>query len=102
MKKSYKTFSIPFFFILLPVDPHPSPYPKHSFSSLILNWIPDVKKERNQGGPELLHEDRESAQLARVDEVKQAPELPQVVLQGRPRQDKAVGGVQLLHCSCHL
>ncbi len=52
--------------------------------------------------PELLHENRESAQLARVDEIKQAPELPQVVLQGRPRQYEAVGGVQLLHRPCHL
>ena len=32
---------------------------------------------------ELLQEDREGPQLTRVDEVKQTPEFPQVVLHGR-------------------
>ena len=61
-----------------------------------------VMKEEDKTEPELLHEDRQSAELAGVDEVEEAPELPQVVLQGRPGEDQPVRGVQLLHSPRHL
>ena len=47
------------------------------------------------GHGELLHKDRQGAQLAGEDKVEQRPELLQVVLHGRPRQDEPVGGPEL-------
>ena len=47
------------------------------------------------GHGELLHKDRQGAQLAGEDEVEQRPELLQVVLHGGPRQDEPVGGPEL-------
>jgi hypothetical protein len=45
---------------------------------------------------------RVTCSIRQVNDKEETPELPQVVLQGRPRQDEAVGGVQLLHRPCHL
>ena len=54
------------------------------------------------GAAELLQEHGQRAQLARVDEVEEAPQLLQVVLQRRPGQDQPVRRGQLLHRQRHL
>jgi hypothetical protein len=62
----------------------------------------DLRACTIEKAPELLHEDGQGPQLAGVDEVEEAPELPKIVLQRRPRQDEPVRRVQLLHGSRHL
>lgn len=43
----------------------------------------------------LLHENRQSPQLAREDKVKERPKLLQIVLHGRAWQDEPMGSAKL-------
>lgn len=45
----------------------------------------------------MLHEVWQRAQLAGKDEVKQRPQLFQIVLYGRPRQDETMNSAKLAH-----
>lgn len=47
------------------------------------------------GDRELLHEDGQRPQLPGEDKVEQRPQLLQVVLHGRARQDEPVGSTKL-------
>lgn len=54
-------------------------------------WIPP----HGDGDRELLHEYGQCAQLPWEDEVKERPQLPEVILHRRARQDDAMRGAEL-------